>query len=231
MLRSRRKAARDKSRFVVDQGKSYMIEHNTFVLATHNATKVAEYRYITGLVLPGWTPVAYDGPEPVEDGLSFRDNALIKARIAAAHSGMPAVADDSGLCVDVLGGAPGVFSAYWAGHRKDLIANRNLLLDQLSDVADPYRTARFTSALALVDPRGTEYVAEDHWSGRLALTPAGDDGFPYDSIFIPDGQRPGHECTVAEWDTEERYRHSHRARALEALVPALATLADVHTCR
>ncbi|WP_458683425.1 non-canonical purine NTP pyrophosphatase [Prescottella equi] len=208
-----------------------MTEYNTFVLATHNATKVAEYRYITGLILPGWTPVCYDGPEPVEDGLSFRDNALIKARVAAAHSGLPAVADDSGLCVDVLGGAPGVFSAYWAGHQKDLIANRNLLLDQLSDIADPHRTARFTSALALVSPGGTEYVAEDHWSGRLALTPAGDDGFPYDSIFIPDGQRPGRECTVAEWDTEDRYRNSHRARALKALVPALAALTNVQGCR
>ncbi|WP_430335826.1 non-canonical purine NTP pyrophosphatase [Rhodococcus sp. ACT016] len=204
-----------------------MTEHNAFVLATHNATKVAEYHYITGLVLPGWTPASYDGPEPVEDGLSFRDNALIKARVAAAHSGLPALADDSGLCVDVLGGAPGVFSAFWAGHRKDLTANRNLLLDQLSDVTDPHRTARFTSALALVTPGGAEYVAEEHWSGRLAATSAGDDGFPYDSIFIPDGQRPGYQFTVAEWDTEYRYRKSHRARALAALVPAFEALTDV----
>ncbi|CRK52806.1 dITP/XTP pyrophosphatase [Rhodococcus sp. RD6.2] len=206
-----------------------MTEHDRFVLATHNATKVAEYRYIAGLVLPGWTPVAYDGPEPVEDGLGFRDNALIKARVAAAHSGLPALADDSGLCVDVLGGAPGVFSAYWAGHRKDPVANRNLLLDQLSDVADPYRTARFTSALALVTPDGAEHVAEDHWSGRLSRGPAGDDGYPYDSIFVPDGQRPGHETTVAEWGAEERYRNSHRARAFTALVPALEALTDLRT--
>lgn len=208
-----------------------MTAHNTFVLATHNATKVAEYRFIAESMLPGWAPVSYDGPEPAEDGLTFRDNALIKARVAAAHSGLPAVADDSGLCVDVLGGAPGVFSAYWAGHRKNLTANRDLLLDQLSDVADPHRTARFTSALALVAPSGAEYVVEEHWSGRLALTPAGDDGFPYDSIFVPDGQRPGHERTVAEWDTEERYRSSHRARAFEALVPVLEAMTGVPTCR
>ncbi|OLT31593.1 hypothetical protein BJF84_15570 [Rhodococcus sp. CUA-806] len=129
--------------------------------------------------------------------------------------------------MDVLGGAPGVFSAYWAGHRKDLTANRNLLLDQLSDVTDPHRTARFTSALALVTPGGTEYVAEEHWSGRLAATPAGDDGFPYDSIFIPDGQRTGRQFTVAEWATKDRYRKSHRARALATLVPAFETMTDV----
>jgi len=197
-----------------------------YVLATHNQTKVEEYRFITDMLLPGWTPLGYDGPEPVEDGLSFQDNALIKARAAAAHTGMPAAADDSGLCVDVLGGSPGIFSAYWAGHRKDLAANRDLLLDQLADIADPHRTARFTSALALVAPDGREHITVAHWPGRIARAPEGDDGFPYDSVFIPldDHHAPGRP--IAVWDTLTRHRFSHRAQAFGALLPAFHTLAQ-----
>lgn len=101
------------------------------VLATHNAHKVAEFHEIIAAEHPGLTVVGYDGPEPVEDGVTFAENALIKARAAAAHTGLPALADDSGICVDVLGGAPGVFSAYWAGQHKDDTANLELLLDQL----------------------------------------------------------------------------------------------------
>lgn len=195
-----------------------------YVLATHNQTKVDEYRFITQLLLPGWTPVIYDGPEPVEDGLTFQDNALIKARAAAAHTGMPAAADDSGLCVDVLGGSPGIFSAYWAGHRKDLAANRDLLLDQICDIPDPHRTARFTSALALVAPDGREHVALAHWHGRIAHTPAGDDGFPFDSVFVPEDDQPAPGQPIALWDAALRYRRSHRAQALRALLPAFHAL-------
>nr|AIU93853.1 hypothetical protein LRS1606.419 [Rhodococcus sp. NS1] len=201
--------------------RSPVLKTGIFVLATHNTTKIDEYRFITDLILPEWTPVSYDGPEPLEDGLSFRANALIKARAAAEYSGIPSLADDSGLCVDVLGGAPGIFSAYWAGHQKNLTANRDLLIDQLSDIADPHRKARFSSALALVTPDGSEHVAEEHWWGRVALEPAGDDGSPYDSIFIPDGQSPNHEHTVAEWETARRYRNSHRIRAFRSLAPTL----------
>ncbi len=124
------------------------------VLATHNAHKVEEFGAIVAAVRPDLEVVGYDGPEPVEDGVTFAQNALIKARAAAARTGLPALADDSGICVDVLGGAPGVFSAYWAGHAKDAGANLALLLDQLSDIADPHRTARFVSTIALVLPSG-----------------------------------------------------------------------------
>src|SRR5690606_20001348 len=143
------------------------------VLATHNPHKVAEYGQIVAAVRPDLEVVGYDGPEPVEDGVTFAENALIKARAAAAHSGLPALADDSGIRVDVLGGAPGVFSAYWAGHRKDDRANLELLLDQLSDIADPHRTAQFVSTIALVVPGGAEHVVEGVWPGRLATAPAG----------------------------------------------------------
>ena len=123
------------------------------VLATHNPHKVEEFQAIVAQARPDLEVVGYDGPEPVEDGVTFAENALIKARAAAAHTGLPALADDSGIAVDVLGGSPGVFSAYWAGHAKDAAANLALLLDQLSDVADPHRTASFVSTIALVVPR------------------------------------------------------------------------------
>ena len=130
------------------------------VLATHNTHKVEEFGAIVARVRPDLEVVGYDGPEPIEDGVTFAENALIKARAAAAHTGMPALADDSGICVDALGGAPGAFSAYWAGHRKDDRANLELLLDQLSDIADPRRAAHFTSTIALVLPGGAEHVVE-----------------------------------------------------------------------
>ncbi|KAJ1682008.1 hypothetical protein LUZ63_022772 [Rhynchospora breviuscula] len=123
------------------------------VLATHNPHKVEEFQAIVAATRPDLEVIGYDGPEPVEDGVTFAANALIKARAAAAHTGLPALADDSGVAVDVLGGSPGVFSAYWAGHKKDAAANLDLLLDQLADVADPHRTAQFVSVIALGAPR------------------------------------------------------------------------------
>ena len=120
----------------------------TVVLATHNAHKVQELSRILGPQLGGIELVAYDGPEPVEDGLTFAANALIKARAAAAHTGLPALADDSGICVDVLGGSPGIFSARWGGPARDSDANLELLLWQLSDVADGHRQAQFACAAA-----------------------------------------------------------------------------------
>ena len=193
------------------------------VLATHNPYKVEEFQGIVAATRPDLEVVGYDGPEPVEDGVTFAQNALIKARAAAAHTGLPALADDSGICVDVLGGAPGVFSAYWAGHAKDAAANLALLLDQLSDVADPHRTAQFRSTIALVVPGGAEHVVEGVWPGRLATAPAGGGGFGYDPIFVPDGQ-DGAERTAAELSPEEKNAASHRARAFVALAPLLATL-------
>lgn len=194
------------------------------VLATHNPHKVAEFQQIVARVRPDLEVVAYDGPEPVEDGVTFADNALVKARAASAHTGLPALADDSGICVDVLGGSPGVFSAYWAGQRKDAAANLDLLLDQLRDIADPHRTAHFTSTIALVTPGGDEQVVTGIWPGRLAHRASGGGGFGYDPIFVPDGQPAGSERTVGEFTDEEKQVQSHRARAFENLAPLLADL-------
>jgi len=194
------------------------------VLATHNPHKVAEFQQIVAQARPDLEIVGYDGPEPVEDGVTFAENALIKARAAAAHTGLAALADDSGICVDVLGGSPGVFSAYWAGQKKDAAANLELLLDQLRDVADPHRTAHFTSTIALVTPEGREEVVEGLWPGRLAHAASGAGGFGYDPIFIPDGQPEGDERTVGDFTAEEKQAQSHRARAFAELVPLLAQL-------
>jgi len=194
------------------------------VLATHNPHKVAEFQQIVARTRPDLEIVAYDGPEPVEDGVTFAENALIKARAAAAHSGLAAFADDSGICVDVLGGSPGVFSAYWAGQRKDAVANLELLLDQLRDVADPHRSAHFTSTIALVTADGAEHVVEGIWPGRLATQATGEGGFGYDPIFVPDGQPEGAERSVGEFTAEEKQSQSHRARAFDELVPLLERL-------
>lgn len=191
------------------------------VLATHNAHKVAELQGIVSRVRPDIEVIGYDGPEPVEDGTTFAENALVKARAATAHTGLVALADDSGVCVDVLGGSPGVFSAYWAGHAKDDAANLALLLDQLSDLTRPEdRAAHYTSVVALVTPDGAEHTVEGVWPGRLATAPRGEGGFGYDPIFVPDGS----DRTAAEFTAAEKNAVSHRSRALEALVPLLETL-------
>ena len=200
------------------------MSHRQVVLATHNPHKVEEFGAIVARVRPDLELVGYDGPEPVEDGITFAGNALIKARAAAAHTGRPAFADDSGVCVDVLGGSPGIFSAYWAGHAKDPVANLDLLLDQISDIADPHRTARFVSVIALVVPGGDEHVVEGIWPGRIATVARGAGGFGYDPVFIPDGQEPGAERTVGEWTDDEKAAASHRARAFRALEPLLTGL-------
>jgi XTP/dITP diphosphohydrolase len=194
------------------------------VLATHNPHKVAEFQQIVAQARPDLEVIGYDGPEPVEDGVTFAENALIKARAAAAHTGFAALADDSGICVDVLGGSPGVFSAYWAGQKKDAAANLELLLDQLHDIADPHRAAHFTSTIALVMPDGREHVVEGRWPGRLAHAVAGAGGFGYDPIFVPDGQPAGQERSVGEFTSDEKQAQSHRARAFAELVPLLAEL-------
>ena len=198
------------------------------VLATHNPHKVEEFQAIVAATRPDLEVVGYDGPEPVEDGVTFAENALIKARAAADHTGLPALADDSGVCVDVLGGSPGVFSAYWAGHAKDASANLSLLLDQLSDIGDPHRTAQFVSTIALVVPvaegEAVEHVVEGIWPGRLATAPSGAGGFGYDPIFVPDGQATGAERTVGEWTADEKNAASHRSRAFVALAELLAEL-------
>lgn len=194
------------------------------VLATHNAHKVGELRAILAPVLPGLDPASVVGardvgaPEPVEDGLTFADNALIKARALAAFTGLPAVADDSGLAVDVLGGAPGIFSARWAGKHGDDAANLALLLAQLADIAAPHRGARFVCAAALVTPDGFEHVETGTLEGVLATQPRGAGGFGYDPILVPTGETR----SCAELTPEEKNAISHRGTAFRALVPTLA---------
>jgi len=192
------------------------------VLATHNQHKAREFQQILGREVPGLEIVAYDGPEPVEDGVSFEENALIKARAALAHTGLPALADDSGICVDVMGGAPGIFSARWAGSHGDADANLRLLLDQLADIPDADRAAHFTATLALVTPGGEPTVVQGIWPGTIAREPRGENGHGYDPIFVPDG----HDVTAAELEPSAKNAESHRARALSAIVPALRELGE-----
>lgn len=197
-----------------------------FVLASHNAKKVREFQRIIGERMPHAVVLPYDGPEPVEDGVTFEENALIKARTAAEHTGRIALADDSGLVVDVLGAAPGIFSSRWAGHTADDEANVRLLLDQLSDIRRPHRGAEFRCTIALVVPEavlpgGHEFVAEGRWRGELAYEPRGSHGFGYDPIFEPEG----FEITSAELAPEEKNARSHRARAFTELLPELDRVA------
>ena len=193
---------------------------NTFVLATHNLHKIEEFNAILGSLVPGITVIGYDGPEPIEDGVSFAENALIKARAAAAHTGLPSLSDDSGICVDVLGGAPGIFSARWAGSAKDNAANVQLLLDQLSDVGEEDRGAHFQCTIAVVNPvTNEEYVVEGKLPGRIAREVHGANGFGYDPVFIPEG----YEVTAAILDPDEKNQLSHRSRALRALADRLSS--------
>lgn len=191
------------------------------VLATHNQHKVEELRRILEPRLPGVEVLAYDGPEPVENGATFAENALIKARAAAAHTGLPAIADDSGICVDVLGGSPGIFSARWAGPAKDATDNLQLLLWQLSDMGDEHRTAHFTCVAALATPDGAEWAVTGEWPGRILRETAGTNGFGYDPIFHPDGS----DVSAAEMDPAVKDSTSHRAIAFEKLIPIVQELA------
>mgnify|MGYP000479291553 FL=1 len=190
------------------------------VLATHNAHKVTELGAILGSSVEGLELIGYDGPEPVEDGTSYLENALIKARAAFEHTGLPSMADDSGIAVEILGGSPGIFSARWAGGR-DNVANRQLLLAQLSDVAEEHRSAAFVCTIALVGPDG-EASFTGIWPGRVATEEHGEQGFGYDPIFIPEG----FEATAAELDPEVKNSMSHRALALEQLASYLNSISD-----
>lgn len=199
----------------------------TFVLATHNQHKVEEFVAILGKEIPGIHVTTYDGPEPVEDGVSFEENALIKARAAADHTGLPSLADDSGICVDVLGGAPGIFSARWAGSNKNNADNVALLLDQLSDVRLEHRQAHFTCHIAVVFPATEsseyeEFVVTGNWLGVISTEIRGEHGFGYDPVFIPEG----FALSAAELEPEEKNRLSHRSRALTKLAQALSQRAQ-----
>ena len=194
------------------------------VLATHNLHKVAELRRIlveAGLEVEVLDMSAFpEVAEVPETGVTFAANALLKAHAVARATGLAAVADDSGLCVDVLGGAPGVFSALWSGRHGDDGANLELLLAQLSDVGDEHRGAHFACAAALALPDGTERVVEGQMRGRLNRKPLGENGFGYDPIFVPDGGTR----TSAEMAPAEKDAISHRGEAFRALVASVREL-------
>ena len=187
------------------------------VLASHNQGKLQELAAILEPAVPGLELVSYDGPEPVEDGVTYLENALIKARAAHAHTGLPAIADDSGIAVDILGGSPGIFTAIWAGGR-DNVANRRLLLSQLKDIHDEHRGAAFVCTIAMVSDDG-EQSFTGIWPGRIAREERGEFGHGYDPVFIPEG----FEVTAAELEPEVKNSMSHRAMALQQLIATLAS--------
>lgn len=194
----------------------------TVVVATGNAHKVVEIEAILAPAMPGVRFVALgelgDFPDPVEDGQTFFDNALIKARAAQAQTGLAmAVADDSGLCVDALDGAPGIYSARWAGEHGNDAANNEKLMREMEGVADEARTARFHSSVVLV--RGDEVLRGDgDCEGVVGHAPRGSHGFGYDPLFLP-AETPGK--TMAELTLDEKNQISHRFHALEDLASKL----------
>jgi XTP/dITP diphosphohydrolase len=197
---------------------------NKLIVATRNPGKLIELRRI---LEAGRVPVDVgdagdypDMPEVAETGLTFTENALIKARAVAAFTGLPAVADDSGLCADALNGMPGVLSARWSGRHGDDDANLQLVLGQLADIPAGRRGAHFACAAALVLPSGAEHVTEGVLDGSLNTAPRGTNGFGYDPIFVPQGS----ELTTAEMSPPDKDKISHRAKALRALAPIIAAL-------
>lgn len=189
------------------------------VLATHNRGKLAELRRILdGLDVELLSAADVDLPDVEETGTTFEANALLKARAAAAASGLPAVADDSGLEVDALGGAPGVRSARYAGAHGDDEANLRLVLARTEGVAD--RRARFVCVAALVTPDGREWTTRGTLEGTLTTAPRGDGGFGYDPILVPLGDTR----TTAEMTPHDKDAISHRGKAFRALREAVAQL-------
>ncbi|MGY1914319.1 RdgB/HAM1 family non-canonical purine NTP pyrophosphatase [Blastococcus sp. SYSU DS0973] len=192
------------------------------LLATRNAGKLAELQRLLESAVPGVEVVGLrdveEYPEAPETGATFADNALLKAREAVRYTGLPAVADDSGLAVDALNGMPGVLSARWAGRHGDDDANTALLLGQLADVPDERRGAAFVCAAALVTPDGTEHVLQREWRGTVVREKRGSNGFGYDPVFVPAGLAQ----TSAELTPAEKDARSHRGQAFAALVPVLA---------
>ncbi len=197
------------------------------LLATRNAGKLAELQRLLSGAVPGVEVVGLrdvpEYPEAPETGATFAENALLKAREAVRYTGLPAVADDSGIAVDALNGMPGVLSARWSGRHGDDAANTALLLGQLADVPDERRGAAFVCAAALVTPDGAETVLERQWRGRVVHEPRGSNGFGYDPVFVPDGL----EVTSAELEPADKDARSHRGQAFAALVPVVArTIGD-----
>jgi XTP/dITP diphosphohydrolase len=194
-------------------------------LASANAKKILEMQRILAEHVPGIEVLGIrdiDGyVEPVEDQPTFEGNALLKARAGVAATGLPSVADDSGLCVDALNGMPGVLSARWSGPPKSDDRNNELLLAQLSDVPDERRGAHFACAVAWVMPDGRERVVEGRMDGRIIREVRGSGGFGYDVVFVA-AEHDAEDLTSAELEPGEKDRISHRGRALRALAPQVA---------
>lgn len=194
-----------------------------FVLASRNAKKLAELQRILAAAAPGFDPgsvvsaASLELPEVLEDAVTFEGNAAKKARSAAEATGLIAIADDSGLAVDVLGGSPGIFSARWSGRHGDDAANNALLLAQLADVPEEHRTARFVCAVAAVLPDSRQLLVRGEMPGRILREQRGAGGFGYDPLFLPDGE----ELTSAELPPERKDAISHRGRALVGLADRL----------
>ncbi len=195
------------------------------LVASRNAKKLRELRRVldaagvAGIELVGLDEVP-PFPEAPETGATFEENALVKARDGAAATGLPCVADDSGIEIDALNAMPGVLSARWSGTHGQDEANTALVLAQLSDTPDERRGAAFVSACALVIPGGAETVVRGEWRGVVGREPMGENGFGYDPIFVPEGDGR----SAAQLGPEEKDAASHRGRALRTLVPALEEL-------
>ena len=194
-------------------------------LASRNAKKLEEMERILRAHAPDVAVVGLDDvpayDEPVEDQPTFEGNALLKARAGASATGLPALADDSGLCVDALNGMPGVLSARWAGPPKSDVRNNELLLAQLADVPDERRGAHFACALAFVHPDGTELVVHGQMSGRVIRELRGSGGFGYDVLFVAD-EHTESGVTTAELTIADKDAISHRGRALREIAPSVA---------
>ena len=188
------------------------------VFATGNKHKAMEAEAILSAAIPQLKVLTFDGPEPIESGTTFLENARIKAQAAFEATGKPAFADDSGIAVEVMGGAPGIFSAIWSGTRDDA-TNRNLLLAQLEDIPQANRTAAFVCTIVMVTA-DSEMSFTGIWPGSIALEVAGEGGFGYDPVFIPEG----FEVTAAQLDPEVKNAYSHRAMAMQQLAGYLSLL-------
>lgn len=199
------------------------------MLATRNQGKLRELRELLRGEVPGLDvdtqvvdAAVMGAPDVVEDGVTFAENALKKAHAVARHTGLVAVADDSGLSVEILGGAPGIFSARWAGRHGDDAANLRLLLDQLTDVGQQHRNAAFICAAAVVTPAGDEHVELGYLTGTLLTQPRGTGGFGYDPILQPHGM----DVSVAELDPAAKNSMSHRGAAFRQLLPEVVRFLD-----
>ena len=195
------------------------------LLATRNKGKIEEFRRILDAVAPGEIDLVGldqfpDLHDVVEDGATFEENALLKAREMCEASGIPAIADDSGLCVDYLNGDPGIFSARWAGSHGDDRANTAKVLASLADVPDEKRGAHFICVAALALPDGRTHLEEGKFEGWILREPIGDQGFGYDPIFRPDG----YAISSAQMSAEEKDAISHRGKSLRAIAPHVITL-------